>query len=243
MPVLIQNILPPSRPRWSWWDVVIVLVALFGMVPIARAARTVVRQAVLSAGVTEAGLQSTLLFVSTVIQASVMILGVIILVRRKGAAFRELGLVWDDSAAKILTGLAGGMVLAFVVIILGSLLEKLAGPIPPQEVENVLRSFKKGNHFILAFISISVLAPVSEELYFRGMTYPVIRARFGPAAGMILSALFFGALHLDIYRLVPLSLGGMALAWFYEKTGSLLTSIVAHSTWNTLMLVMFFAVV
>jgi membrane protease YdiL (CAAX protease family) len=123
---------------------------------------------------------------------------------------------------------------------LGVLISILVGPAPPQEVEKMLTGIKQGKDILLPLISVSILAPVSEELYFRGMVYPVIRSRFGIRAALIFSGLFFSMLHFDLFRLVPIWVGGIGLAYFYEKTGSLITSITAHSTWNTTMLLMMY---
>ncbi len=230
----------PHRPRWSWWDAMMVLVALFALIPVTWALRKIIKNAVTALGVTGSSLQTLLLFSATVIQATVMVLAVIVLTRRKGSTGKDLGLIWQNPRNKILTGLLGGLVLGIGVIGVGALVSAITGPPPPQDIERFFSGIKTGRDLWLPFISVSVLAPFSEELYFRGMIYPLFRVRLGPAGAMVLSALFFGALHLDLYRLIPISAGGIVLAYFYERTGSLLTSMVAHSTWNTLMLLMLF---
>ncbi len=233
--------LPPEHPRWSWWDVIIVLAVLLGLMPAAGILKTVVRETVTVLGATGISPQSWLLFLSTAFQASVLVVAVVLLIRRRGASGRDLGLHWKNGGSNILlTGLFGGLLLWGSVLVIGFLLTAVTGPPPPQEIEKLLEGLAGWKELALPLISVSVLAPVSEELYVRGMAYPVIRAKFGPAGGMVLSALFFGALHLDLYRLIPITAGGIGLAYLYEKTGSLVTSIIAHSTWNTLMLLVLF---
>ncbi len=232
--------LPPDRPKWSWWDVIIVLAVLLALMPMTKIFRTAIREVILILRVTGLNPQSLLLFLGTALQAFVIILGVVLLTRRKGATGKDLGLRWGNGIINILTGLFGGLILWSSVLVIGFLLSMITGPPPPQEVETILRGLKTVRDMWLPFISVSVLAPLSEELYIRGMAYPVIRARFGPVAGMVLSALFFGALHLDLYRLIPITCGGIGLAYLYEKTKSLLAPIIAHATWNTLMLLMLF---
>lgn len=226
----------PGGPKWSLWDVGLVLIALFALIPLSWALRNVIRTAVLSLNLRGADLQSMLLFAGTLVQALVMILAVIILTRRKGAKSRDLGFIWRNPVRNILTGIALGLTLVLGVAGLGALISYVVGPPPPQDVERFLGGVKTGRDLLLPFLSISVLAPLSEELYFRGMAYPALKARFGFGSGLVLSALFFGAMHMDLYRLIPIGAGGLVLAYFYERTGTLLTTMVAHSTWNTLML-------
>lgn len=229
-----------KNPKWSWWDIALVLAALFAMIPIGSALRYLIKQIFQTLYLSVAARQSIQLFAGTAVQAGVIILSVALLTRRKGSTGRDLGLIWTNARGNIIAGLGGGIILSFAVIALGMLISVLIGPPPPQEVEKMLTGIKQGKDMLLPFISVSILAPVSEELYFRGMVYPVIRSRFGIRAALILSGLFFSVLHLDPYRLVPIWVGGIVLAYFYEKTGSLITSITAHSTWNTIMLLMMY---
>lgn len=227
-----------AYPRWSIWDVLLVLAALLILVP----ASALLKQPAVKffQNTAPARVHSLLLLTGTAVQAGVMIGAVILLIRRKGARIKELGLNWVHPAAHVLTGFWSGILLCFGVIGLGMLISMVTGPPPPQEVEKLLQSFKAGREIWLPFVAISVLAPISEEIYFRGMAYPVFKARFGKIPAMIISALFFASMHMDIYRLLPICLGGIGLAYLYEKTGSLITSIIAHSTWNTLMLTLLY---
>jgi len=169
-------------------------------------------------------------------------LTVVLLIRRKGCSIRDLGLIRTNVRSNIVTGLAGGLILGVTVTGLGVLISSIVGPPPPQEVEKLLTGMSQGKDMLLPFISVAIMAPVSEELYFRGMVYPLIRSSFGVRAALIVSGLFFGALHFDLFRLIPIWVGGIVLAYFYEKTGSLITCIIAHSTWNTMMLLMMYLV-
>lgn len=225
--------------KWSWWDVILVLVALFGLMLGARFLRDPLREFIALFELSGDALRTVSLFAGTFLQALIMVGAVVLLTGRKGATGKDLGLTAFNARENIKTGLSGGLVLAFFIWIVGITISLLLGPPPPQEIE-VLLTGLKGKHLLLPFLTVSVLAPLSEELYFRGMVYPVIKARFGAMTGMVLSGLFFGALHLDLYRIIPIGVGGMVLAYFYEKTGSLVTPIIAHSVWNTIMLIMLY---
>lgn len=233
-------VLPPPCPKWSWWDLVLVLVMLLALIPVTGFLKNYIMQAIAALEVTGNSPQTLALFMGAFIQAAVMILAVSLLTWRKRGTRKDLGLISDDLIYNLFMGVAGGAVLAVVIWIMGLIVFWIFGPPPPQDIEKLLTGVKSGGDLLLPFISVAVLAPLSEEIYFRGMVFPVVRARFGPAAGMLLSGLFFGALHMDIYRVLPISAMGFVLAYFYERTGSLVTPIIAHSAWNSIMLLILY---
>jgi len=71
--------------------------------------------------------------------------------------------------------------------------------------------------------------------------YSALKERLGMKAGLIAAGLIFGAMHFDLIRLVPLGLGGIGLALLYEKTGTIFAPIIAHGTWNGIMLILLIA--
>ncbi len=81
-------------------------------------------------------------------------------------------------------------------------------------------------------ISVVLLAPLCEELFFRGLIFRGLRGfwRFWPA--LLASGLLFGVFHQSLAVLVPFSLIGMLFAWANEESGSLWTSIGAHAVVN-----------
>ncbi len=85
---------------------------------------------------------------------------------------------------------------------------------------------------VLFYLSLAVLAPLCEEPLFRGLLYQSLRSRIGVAGGAIISAFLFAVLHLDPGGLLPLFALGLVLAIVFEKTGSLVPSIIAHGLWN-----------
>lgn len=77
-----------------------------------------------------------------------------------------------------------------------------------------------------------VLAPLSEELIFRGGLYRYLRQKLGRTPALLASSLCFGALHGNWAGFLPLAVLGMILALAYEATGSLRVAVVAHSLFN-----------
>ncbi len=102
-------------------------------------------------------------------------------------------------------------------------LELLAGPWP-----------------LLALIAV-VIAPLCEELLFRGFIFGGLRSRldFGVASG--LSALLFALVHLMAISAIPLFFVGLGCAVMYERHRSLAAPVLTHVTFNSISLVAFFA--
>jgi len=80
-----------------------------------------------------------------------------------------------------------------------------------------------------------VLAPLFEELAFRGLLFGTLRRRFTWSTSALVSAGIFAVAHgYGILGFVSVLWSGLLWAWVYEKTGSLLPSIVAHAANNLL---------
>ena len=89
-----------------------------------------------------------------------------------------------------------------------------------------------------------VLAPIGEEMFFRGLLFPVLRRRFAAWPAIMLSAAVFAGIHvqstLDAYAVTALIVlpVGMTLAWLRERRATLWVPIVAHSVYNLVQVVL-----
>ena len=82
---------------------------------------------------------------------------------------------------------------------------------------------------------MAILAPLLEEVLFRGAIQGVLMRYFGrPWPAIIVSALVFGIFHLNPVQIVYATLLGIVLGWIYYRTGSLLSVIVGHVLNNSL---------
>jgi membrane protease YdiL (CAAX protease family) len=89
----------------------------------------------------------------------------------------------------------------------------------------------------IAIILLAVtLAPLAEEFFFRFFLYGVVKRYFGRAAGVVLSALLFAAVHAHLPSFAPLFVLGICFAIAYEWSGSLLVSMTMHALFNALAL-------
>jgi len=163
---------------------------------------------------------------------STIILVFVFTIAGKDARLSDLGIRRARRSDYIKYGLLGGLILMLLLVILGYFVNYLQPELKPQVFEEMLRSVTNVPGFIILFIMGTVMAPISEELFYRGMIYPVFRRHVGPLWGAILAGIVFGLAHWDFWRTIPLAVGGAVLCYIYEKTGSILVSTVTHGVWN-----------
>lgn len=110
---------------------------------------------------------------------------------------------------------------------------------PPSEEAKALAEKKKQTWIQLLLIAISacIIAPLSEELLFRGYIYPSLKRYIGATGGALLAAALFSACHFNLASLLPLFILALALTVMYERTSSLLVPMYMHGIFNFFQLV------
>ena len=89
---------------------------------------------------------------------------------------------------------------------------------------------------ILAFISVAILAPIVEEIIFRGIIFNEADKYKGGAFPIIISALLFGLAHMQPIQIVYTFIVGLIFGFVYSKTHSLLIVMFLHMLNNLLTL-------
>ena len=84
------------------------------------------------------------------------------------------------------------------------------------------------------FISIVIVAPFAEEIFFRGFMLPVLANKWGFISGAIISSLIFAIAHGAPGIIIPAFLSGLLFAYLYRHTGSLWNTCIAHGGQNAL---------
>lgn len=101
--------------------------------------------------------------------------------------------------------------------------------------DNMSDVFSGLSRNVLGIFSLALLAPLLEEVLFRGAIQGVLMHYFGrPWPAIIVSALVFGIFHLNPVQIVYATLLGIVLGWIYYRTRSLLSVIVGHVLNNSL---------
>lgn len=79
-----------------------------------------------------------------------------------------------------------------------------------------------------------LLAPVTEEVLFRGILYPAIKQFGYPRLALWITSLLFAAVHMNTVTFVPLAALALVLTALYEWTDNLLAPVMAHVLFNAL---------
>lgn len=116
------------------------------------------------------------------------------------------------------------VVLIFAAMYVLNLLIEQAGI--PNTMEDTFITMSR-NPF--GFLSIALLAPILEEMLFRGaIEGRLLRTWQNPWAAIVVSSLIFGVVHMNPAQIPFAFLLGMMFGWLYYRTGSLLPGIVGH---------------
>ncbi len=136
----------------------------------------------------------------------------------------------------IIQGIKGWLtIVPFVLLIsliMNSLIDNQNGSNPLLEI--VLNNNNNYLSFFLLFLTTTLLAPLFEEIIFRGILLPTLSRDFGVISGIIVSAFIFALAHLSLGEMPPLFVLGIGLAITRIASGSLFSSVIMHSLWNGL---------
>ena len=89
-----------------------------------------------------------------------------------------------------------------------------------------------GKNIAVLIIALGILAPLSEELCFRGLMYTRIKGILGQAPALVFSSVCFGLIHGNAAQMIHAAALGILLAFFYEKGGSLIVPLAGHMAVN-----------
>jgi membrane protease YdiL (CAAX protease family) len=232
---------PPSEPTrgasdWPWWTAPAALVA--GLLLAAIAGLVVdIPAALLGVSITASHLPGWLELVDTVVQDIAFVGAAVLFAHVGGRAvsawqfgLRPPRLRWRSVALLIVALLVGFILLSAI----------WAEILDVHTKEKVLEQLGAGEGTPLLLLSAAltcVMAPICEELLFRGFIYTALCSWRGPWPAAILTGLVFGGVHAGsapAVDLVPLAGLGFGLCLLYRRTGSLYPCIAAHSLNNSL---------
>ena len=237
----IPEVPTPERPlaTWRWWEAIlvyllIVVVSRFAALPIFRVIR--------SRGL--ANLSALAIIFSLV--AALLVLWL----QRFHPRWKDvIGLprrIWPEVRA----GSGFGALLYPVVFGVGTALNLLLELVTGQAIR-FPRQLPA--HLSAAGVAVSiayslVIAPIHEELFFRGILFRSLADRYGFAVGAGGSGLAFGLIHYvpghaygSLLLMGVMVFTGVALAWFYQRRGNIAASMVAHATFNVIGLTLILA--
>jgi membrane protease YdiL (CAAX protease family) len=123
--------------------------------------------------------------------------------------------------APVLLAMSGLMIL---VSELDNLLRRIAGP--PEAFDEAIFSLARGG--VAAAVALLIIAPLAEELLFRGLLLSGFARNYGSRPAILYSALFFAAIHLNPYQFAGVFAAGLLLGWLRIATGSVWPGVIGH---------------
>ncbi len=87
-----------------------------------------------------------------------------------------------------------------------------------------------------AFMKVAVVAPIVEELIFRGLILQGLRRNYNAFWAVFMSALLFALFHLNPWQFPATFVLGLLLGWIMLRTNNILLAIIGHSINNLLVL-------
>ena len=129
-----------------------------------------------------------------------------------------------------------GIVALASVLLLAGLGASLSGQEMPQFMTETYRTARDAGMLPLFFFSFAVLAPVQEELLFRGFFYRGLEPAIGSWPTIVLTAAVWAVVHLQYnwFYLGEIFFLGVVFAWLRYRSGSTILTILLHGGLNFL---------
>lgn len=132
-----------------------------------------------------------------------------------------------------------GLGQAFVIAIIGSFMH-----VPQTENPMTRLMSDRPTSIVIAILGVT-LAPVAEELAFRGLLQPLLVRAIGVIPGILATAILFGSVHLGQYEswqsVVLVALAGAGFGAMRHWTGSTQASAFMHAGYNSALFILFFS--
>ena len=126
-----------------------------------------------------------------------------------------------------------------VILIMSFLCKLMLFEYEEQKLVVEIKKNFNNNLFFNCFLII-IVAPIIEEIVFRGLFYKTLKNFIPFVQASIISSLIFAIIHENILSLTILFLLSLYLTWIYERTNSILYSILTHSIFNFLNLLLIY---
>lgn len=150
-----------------------------------------------------------------------------------GTSTREALAIRPVRPEVVVLALIGGLALQFPLAELGNVAQEIV----PMSIEDQIRlqravtpdSIGSALGIILALV---VVAPLSEEMVFRGLLLPGLAERYGTTFALVSTSLAFGVVHGSFHAIVYASAAGLVLGYVAHTTKSTLASVAMHAAVN-----------
>lgn len=152
--------------------------------------------------------------------------------KRKGRGpVLDFGLIvrWRDLVIGLPSGLGAHVAIAVLYI---PLLMLLDNPDVSAVARDLTDRANDALGVVLLFVVVGIMAPIAEEVFYRGLVLRALERRMNPAAALWISSLLFGAIHLQPLQFLGQAFLGLVAGWLTQRTGRLGPAIFAHLSFN-----------
>lgn len=237
----IRTIRPPPA-RWKIWDVckVVILFLFFGYI-------IIISEASLSRAFPVFKIENIRMMInSSILDILVVVFILYFTTVEHKEKIKALGLSGKNLLKNIFYGIVGYIALIPVLILIlavTAVIINITKYVP--ERQPVVELFLKEKD--VAFLTYSslfaaIVGPMIEELFFRGFLYGACKKYVGIFWSIVITAGIFAALHSHPVGFAPIMALGILLAYLYEKTGTLVSSITVHMIHNLSMVFLVFLI-
>jgi len=161
------------------------------------------------------------------------------LMHLKGLGFRQLLHPSTASPAAVATLLLPPVLMLVPAMVLGvGEAMKLLVALVPLSAWEEATFVRFGSGSVAMVVAICVLAPILEEMLFRGVFLRSFLTQYPRWQAILGSAILFGVAHLNLYQFFAALMLGTIAGWLYERTRSLYPCIALHGGYNTLLTVL-----
>lgn len=234
--------LSPPQAKWNVWDVckVVILFLFFGYMMI-------LSEAFLSRVFPIFKTDNFRMMVnSSILDTLVVVFIIYFTVIQHKEPLVALGISARNFLKNVFYGIIGYIALIpvlMLILVIIAVIINITKYVPERQPIVELFLKEKGVAFLTySSLFAAIIGPIIEELFFRGFLYGALKKYIGIFWAMTVTAGLFAALHAHIVGFFPIMVLGMLLAYIYEKTGTLVSSVTVHMIHNLSMVFLVFLV-
>lgn len=112
--------------------------------------------------------------------------------------------------------------------------EATGSPETQHAIQQITQESGSAASILPLIVSAVIVAPIVEEIFFRGFIYNLLKKLTVIPVAAIASGIFFGAVHISLVQCTVLSIFGIVQCFLYEHTRSILYPILLHMIFNGL---------
>lgn len=172
-------------------------------------------------------------FMTNLLVASTAVYGIVVLLWYKLAYVKKYTAEKREAFKENV--LKGKVLISLVIVAVGCycfdiLVATVVSIISPEALEafNSLMDSALGGDELMAFLAVVILAPIAEELLFRGIIFRMLVKHWSEIAAVIVSALLFGIFHMNLMQAIYVLPIGLLLGYTAYKCKSVLPCILIH---------------